>query len=149
MKGYFRLKRERREFHTRLLDGYNDLRVLLSYGIAVGLVFSLVTIGAGLVIPVFALTLIGALSVLFALTRNFHLVSAAITTGFSYFLLVTVHYFDLEIPYVHTYLEDLNLGLLSSVMVLAGVLTLIEGILIKLNGWKHTSPRLIKSERFF
>ncbi|KSU59866.1 PDZ serine protease [[Bacillus] enclensis] len=147
MTGYFRVKRERRDFHTRLLDGYNDLRVLLSYGIAVGLVFSLITIGAGLVIPVFALTLIGALSVLFALTRNFHLVSAAITTGFSYFLLVTVHYFDLEIPFVHTYLEDLNLGLLSSVMVLAGVLTLIEGILIKLNGWKHTSPRLIKSER--
>jgi hypothetical protein len=147
MTGYFRVKRERRDFHTRLLDGYHDLRVLLSYGIAVGLLFSLVIIGAGLVIPVFALTLIGALSVFFALTRNFHLMSAAITTGFSYFLLVTVHYFDLEIPYVHTYLEDLNLGLLSSVMVLAGVLTLIEGILIKLNGWKHTSPRLIKSER--
>jgi hypothetical protein len=111
------------------------------------LLFSLVTIGAGVVVPVIALTLVGALSVLFALTRNFHLLSAAITTGFAYFLLVTVRYFDWEIPYVHTYLEGLNLGLLSSIMVLAGVLTLIEGILIKLNGWKHTSPRLIKSER--
>ncbi|MGR3765818.1 PDZ domain-containing protein [Rossellomorea sp. NS-SX7] len=147
LTGYYRVKRERKDFNTRLLDGYHDTRVLLSYGIVIGLLFSLVTIGAGLVIPVIALTVIGALSVLFALTRNFHLVSAAITVGFSYFLLVTVRYFDWEIPYVHSYLEDLNLGLLSSVMVLAGVLTLIEGILIKLNGWKHTSPRLIKSER--
>jgi hypothetical protein len=147
LTGYYRVKRERRDFHTRLLDGYHDMRVLFSYGIGIGLLFSLVTIGAGVVVPVIALTLVGALSVLFALTRNFHLLSAAITTGFAYFLLVTVRYFDWEIPYVHTYLEGLNLGLLSSIMVLAGVLTLIEGILIKLNGWKHTSPRLIKSER--
>ncbi|MCA1055337.1 PDZ domain-containing protein [Rossellomorea aquimaris] len=147
LTGYYRVKRERKDFHTRLLDGYHDTRVLLSYGIAAGLLFSLVTVGVGLVVPVISLTLIGALSVLFALTRNFHLVSAAITVGFSYFLLVTVHYFGWDIPYLDTYMEGLNLGLLSSIMILAGVLTLIEGILIGINGWKHTSPRLMKSER--
>ncbi|MCA1061344.1 PDZ domain-containing protein [Rossellomorea aquimaris] len=147
MTGYYRVKRERKDFNSRLLDGYHDLRVLFSYGIVLGLLFSLVTVGAGMVIPVAGILLFGAVSILFALTGRFQLMSATMTVGFSYFLLVLVDYFQWNIPYVNTYVENLNMGLLSSIVVLLGVLTIVEGMLIRLNGWKHTSPRLFKSSR--
>lgn len=147
MTGYYRVKRERRDFNTRLLDGYHDTRVLLSYGIVLGLLFSVVTVGAGVVIPFAGIMLIGLVSILFALTSRFQLMSATMTVGFSYFILVAVDYFQWDIPYVNTYVENLDVGLLSSIVVLLGVLTMIEGSLIRLNGWKHTSPRLLKSAR--
>ncbi len=147
LTGYYRVKRERRDFNTRLLDGYHDLRVLFSYGLIVGIIFSLVTIAAGLVIPFAAILMIGVTTIVFGLTGRFQVLSAAMTVGFSYFILVLLNYFQWEIPFVNTYVEDLNLGLLSSITVLLGVLTVIEGILIRMNGWKHTSPRLMKSTR--
>ena len=147
MAGYYRVKRERKDFNTRLLDGYHDMRVLFSYGIVVGLLFSIVTVGVGMVIPIAGVILIGAVSILFALTGRFQLMSATMTVGFSYFILVLLDYFQWDIPNVNTYVENVNLGLLSSIVVLLGVLTMIEGILIRLNGWKHTSPRLFKSAR--
>ncbi|MGG4167370.1 PDZ domain-containing protein [Rossellomorea vietnamensis] len=147
MAGYYRVKRERRDFNTRLLDGYHDLRVLFSYGIVLGLLFSVATVAVGVVIPFAGILLIGAVSILFALTGRFQLMSATMTVGFSYLILVAVDYFQWDIPYVNTYVERLNLGLFSSIVVLLGLLTMIEGILIVLNGWKHTSPRLLKSAR--
>ncbi|MBN8193910.1 PDZ domain-containing protein [Bacillus sp. NTK074B] len=147
MAGYYRVKRERKDFNTRLLDGYHDMRGLFSYGIVLGLLFSVVTVGVGMVIPYAGVLLVGVMSILFALTGRFQLMSATMTVGFSYFIFVLVDYFQWHIPYVNTYVENLNLEMLSSIVVLLGVLTMIEGILIRLNGWKHTSPRLYKSAR--
>ncbi|TMU84341.1 PDZ domain-containing protein [Bacillus sp. BHET2] len=147
MTGYYRVKRERRDFNTRLLDGYHDMRVLFSYGIALGLLFSVVTVGAGVVIPFAGIILIGVISILFALTSRYQLMSATMTVGFSYFILVVLDYFQWDLPLGNPYIDNLNLGLLSSIVVLLGVLTMIEGSLIRLNGWKHTSPRLLKSAR--
>ncbi len=147
LTGYYRVKRERRDFNTRLLDGYHDLRVMFSKGLWLGLIFSFVMIGAGVVIPMAAVLMIGIMTILFGLTGRFQLLSAAMSIGFSYFILVTIHYFNWNIPYVNTYLEELNLGLLSSVVVLLGLLMIVEGLLIRMNGWKNTSPRLINSTR--
>ncbi|NMH68928.1 PDZ domain-containing protein [Bacillus sp. RO3] len=147
MAGYYRVKRERRDFNTRLLDGYHDARVLFSYGVVLGLLFSILIVGAGVVVPFAGIILIGLLSILAALTGRFQLLSATITVGFSYFILVMLDYFQWDIPFMNTYMEDVNRGMFSSVAVLLGVLTMMEGILIRLNGWKHTSPRLLKSAR--
>ncbi|BCB05659.1 PDZ domain-containing protein [Bacillus sp. KH172YL63] len=147
MTGYYRVKRERRDFNTRLLDGYHDLRMMFTHGLGLGLLFSLLIVGAGVVIPPAAILLIGVITILFALTSRYQLLSAAMTVGFSYFILVMLDYFQWDLPVFSTYADDLNLGLLSSIVVLLGVLTLIEGSLIRLNGWKHTSPRLFKSAR--
>lgn len=142
--GYFRVKRERSDFHTRLLDGYNDLRVLLSYGLVLGLAFSIVTLAVGLTVPVISLVVIGAVTILFALTGRFQLLSAGITVGFSYLLLWAWDFSGLDIPYIP---ELENGNLLGFLPLLAGLLLMIEGILIRLSGWKGTSPKWIKSPR--
>ncbi|WP_456273296.1 PDZ domain-containing protein [Bacillus sp. AK031] len=145
--GFFRVKRERRELHTRIFDVYHEIRFLFPLGILLGLGFSLLTIGAGLVIPFGGLLLIGAVTMLLALTFNFRLLTPAFTVGISYFILLAINYFKLEMPFFHTYFERLNEGLLNSVVVLLGTLLLIEGVLISHSAWKKTSPRLIKSSR--
>lgn len=142
--GYLRVKRERSDFHTRLLDGYNDLRVLLSYGLVLGLAFSIVTLALGLTVPVISLVVIGAVTLLFALTGRFQLLSAGITVGFSYMLLWAWDFSGLDIPYIP---ELENGNLLGFLPLLAGLLLMIEGILIRLSGWKGTSPKWIKSPR--
>lgn len=121
--GYFRVKRERSDFHTRLLDGYNDLRVLLSYGLVLGLAFSIVTLAVGLTVPVISLVVIGAVTILFALTGRFQLLSAGITVGFSYLLLWAWDFSGLDIPYIP---ELENGNLLGFLPLLAGLLLMIE-----------------------
>ncbi len=143
--GYFRVKRERRDFNTRLLDGYHDLRVMASQGILIGLLFSIPLLISGVVIPFAAIALIAIISIIFVLRVSF--LSTAFTVGFTYFILVVTDLFKWELPFFNQYVEELNIGLLSSIVILLGTLLLIEGILIFRNGWKQTSPLLIKSPR--
>lgn len=145
--GFFRVKQERRELHTRIFDVYHEVRFLFPLGLLLGLGFSLLTIGAGLVIPFGGLLMIGAVTVLLAVTFKFRLLTPAFTVGISYLLLLAIHYFKVEMPFFNTYFEKLNEGLLNSVVVLLGTLLLIEGVLISSSGWKKTSPRLIRSSR--
>ncbi|EDL64607.1 PDZ domain-containing protein [Bacillus sp. SG-1] len=145
--GFFRVKRERRELHTRIFDMYHETRFLFPLGLLLGLGFSLLTIGAGLVIPFGSLLLVGVVTILLGLTFKTRLLTPAFTVGITYFLLLAIHYFEVEMPLFHTYFERLNEGLLNAVVVLLGTLLLLEGVLISNSGWKKTSPRLIKSSR--
>jgi hypothetical protein len=145
--GYFRVKSERRDFNTRLLDGYHDTRVLLSKGILFGLLFSIPIVVAGVVIPVAAILVSGILTFLFALTFRYQFLSPAIIMGSTYFILIGIDYFQWEIPFLSTYFDNIDFGLLRSVVILMGLLTIIEGLLIRRNGGKNTSPRLIQSPR--
>ncbi|MGF2617878.1 PDZ domain-containing protein [Rossellomorea vietnamensis] len=145
--GFYRVKRERRELKTRIFDMYHELRFLFPMGIMLGLGFSLLTVGAGLVIPFGGLLVIGAVTVLLALTFQIRLLTPAFTVGIGYLVLLAIRYFKVDMPLFNTYFEQLNDGLLNAVVVLLGTLLLIEGVLINLNGGKKTSPRLIKSSR--
>jgi hypothetical protein len=145
--GFFRVKRERRELHTRIFDMYHELRFLFPLGLLLGLGFSLLTIGAGLVIPFGSLLVIGAVTVLLGLTFKTRLLTPAYTVGIGYFLLLAIHYFKVDMPFFNTYFEQLNIGLLNAVVVLLGTLLLIEGVLISHSGWKKTTPRLVRSSR--
>lgn len=145
--GFFRVKRERRELKTRIYDMYHELRFLFPMGVLLGLGFSLLTVGAGLVIPFGGLLVIGAVTFLLALTFQTRLLTPAFTVGIGYLLLLAMRYFKIDMPFFNTYFEQLNDGLLNAVVVLLGTLLLIEGVLINLSGWKKTSPRLIKSSR--
>jgi hypothetical protein len=145
--GFIRVKRERRELHTRIFDMYHELRFLFPLGLLLGLGFSLLTIGVGLVIPVVSLLVVGAVTVLLALTFKTRLLTPAYTVGIGYLVLLAIRFFKVEAPFFNTYFEQLNEGLLNAVVVLLGTLLLIEGVLISHSGWKKTSPRLIRSSR--
>ena len=80
---YARIKRERKTFHTRIEDIYDEFKFTYSKGLLAGLVLSIVSFGLGLYLPMGMLVLIAAVSVAAALTFRQSLLSAAYTLGVS------------------------------------------------------------------
>lgn len=72
--GYARIKRERKTFHTRIEDIYDEFKFTYSKGLLAGLVLSIVSFGLGLYLPMGMLVLIAAVSV--AAAFNFQTESA-------------------------------------------------------------------------
>lgn len=140
--GYRRVKRERKNFKIRVEDGYFELRNVLPLGVLVGLGLSVITIVAGIVVPFAAIVVMGVLSILIGLTLQYRLLTPAHIIGVTIFVLFFLNEFDLSLPYLET-----NQSLFPSLAVLMGLFIMAEGVLIKRNAAKGTSPKLIQSNR--
>lgn len=147
LMGVARVKRERQNFHTRVEDAYFELRQLFPLGLIIGLVVSIVSVTAGLVIPMAAILLAAALTLLYSLTANVRLLSPAYTVGIAFFGLVFLAGQDLALPIFNEEFSGLEESIFPSVAVLLGLLVIGEGILVLRNGKRATSPKLIKSKR--
>ncbi|PLS17920.1 PDZ domain-containing protein [Bacillus sp. M6-12] len=145
--GYLRVKRERRDFHIRTYDGYQELRFLLPGGLFFGLVLSLLILGAGLVIPSAALLAAAAITFLLSLTLKVRLLSPAYIMGATFFLLTFLTGRDISIPFFQRALDELDQPIYPSVAILLGLLLIVEGLLISRNGYVRTSPALMRSKR--
>ncbi|MEH7381257.1 PDZ domain-containing protein [Bacillus sp. JJ1533] len=145
--GYFRVKRERRAFHIRVEDGFFDLRSLLPGGWLAGLLISVVTIAAGVVIPFGSIVLIAIVTLLLSLPINTRLLSPAYILGVSFFGIILLSNLSVENKFITRLLEDMSNTSLASIAILLGVLLLAEGILIQKKGHIGTSPDLLKSKR--
>ncbi|MBA4537541.1 PDZ domain-containing protein [Bacillus aquiflavi] len=148
--GIRRVKRERRDFNTRIHDAYLELRYLFSIGILVGLFISIVTLVVGIPVPFAAIILIGLFTVLFSLTTHIRLLSPAYTVGFAFFALIFIgNQEGLTIPFFQTSFSAIDEKVYPSVALLLALLIIGEAILILKNGSKKTSPKLVKSKRGF
>ncbi|WP_449537754.1 PDZ domain-containing protein [Ferdinandcohnia sp. Marseille-Q9671] len=145
--GYFRVKRERRAFHIRVEDGYYDLRSLLPGGWIAGLFISIVTIGAGIVIPFGSIVLIAVITFLLSLPIQTRLLSPAYILGVSFFGIILLSNLSVENKWIASLLDDLGETSLASIAILLGLLVLAEGFLILKKGHIGTSPDLLKSKR--
>ncbi|MBM7690925.1 hypothetical protein JOC77_000328 [Peribacillus deserti] len=145
--GNARIKRERNDFHTRVQDMFLELRFLLPAGILLGLILSLVTISSGLAVPLAAIVIIAVLSLLAAITLKVRLLSPAYTVGITFFLLMLLVDKTPNLPFFRQAFNSINEAVYPSVAILAGLLLIIEGLLIQRNGYKATSPKLIPSKR--
>ena len=86
--GYFRLKRERKSFHTRVQDIFEELRFTYTKGILAGLAISLVTVVLGLTVPFGVLVILAIVTALLSMTFQLRWLSAAFTLGVTFFLTV-------------------------------------------------------------
>jgi hypothetical protein len=145
--GVLRVKRERLHFHIRAEDAYFELRQLLPLGILLGLVFSLITITSGLVIPFGAILLFVLVAFLISATFRIRLLSPAYVMGAAFFGLIFIAGQALPIPIFSDVFVSLDEKVYPSVAILLSLLLIVEGILIFVNGSKSTSPKLIKSKR--
>ncbi|MFS0821699.1 PDZ domain-containing protein [Bacillus sp. 1P02SD] len=145
--GYFRVKRERRSFHIRVEDGFYDLRSLLPGGWIAGLLISVLTIAAGVVIPFGSIVLIAIVTLLLSLPINTRLLSPAYILGVSFFGIILLSNLSVENKYITRLLDDMGNTSLPSIAILLGALLLAEGILILKKGHFGTSPDLLKSKR--
>jgi hypothetical protein len=145
--GVARVKRERRNFHVRAQDAYFELRQLLPLGILLGIVASIVTITAGLVIPLGAVLLFVLFSFLLSVTTKIRLLSPAYIIGVSFFTLIFLAGKTLPIAFFSHAFVDLDDKIYPAIGILLSILIILEGILIVRNGSKATSPKLLKSKR--
>ncbi|MFT4417020.1 PDZ domain-containing protein [Fredinandcohnia humi] len=145
--GFLRVKRERRAFHIRVYDIFHELRTLLPNGLVAGLLVSIVTIGAGVVIPFGTIVLIVAVTILVSLPLKARLLSPAYILGLTFFGTIFLSTLSINDGFMGSIVADLKATNLPAVAILLGMLVLAEGILILKRGHIGTSPDLLKSKR--
>ncbi|WLR50545.1 PDZ domain-containing protein [Bacillus tianshenii] len=141
--GLKRVKRERRDFHIRVHDTVTELIQLVLPGIVIGLICSVLTLGIGLTISKGFLTVVGALSLLFALTTQVRWLSPAYTVSFALLVVFLVPQLN------ESWAEALQISN-ASYIYLAVLLVLLvgaEAFLIRRSGARNTSPLLAKGKR--
>lgn len=145
--GVSRVKRERKNFHIRAYDAYFELRQLLPLGLAAGLILSIVTVAAGIAVPLAVIIFMAFFTLLWSLTLNIRLVSPAYTVGAAFFALIIIEEFKISIPVFSKTFQSLDEKVYPSIVVVLALLLLAEGFLILKNGSKATSPKIITSRR--
>lgn len=134
-------------FHTRLHDGFYELRSLLPMGVILGLVLSIITIGSGVVMPFGTIALIGVITILLSLTFSLRWLSPSYVIGFSMFGIIFLSTLSSESSFLQGLIEDFKNTSLTAVVVLLALLVISEGLLVLKNGTKGTSPHIEQSKR--
>ncbi|MCU9612957.1 PDZ domain-containing protein [Caldibacillus lycopersici] len=145
--GYLRVKRERKNFHIRVQDGWFELRTYWKTGLLLGLIFSIVICLVGYTVPFAFIVTAGILTLLFSLCFKPSILSSAYTAGITFFAIMAIQYWQIKVPYLTDIFAVVPTAILPGAAFLTGLLLLIEGILIYRNGSKHTSPKIIRSKR--
>lgn len=146
--GYFRVKRERRYFRVRQNPGLTELQTLVSESWLYALILSLLIGGAGLVVDV-------GWIVLFSLVALVPLVSFAYKIGSPVYFVVAGFFglYFLQQSTTFTYrgwsVEQIDFfgDIAITVPVIAGLLLLAEGMLIRRYAAEQASPLLMKTNR--
>ncbi|MGX1191949.1 cell division protein [Metabacillus sp. SLBN-84] len=140
--GYIRVKRERRSFHTRIQDLYEEVRFTYSKGLLTGLVLSAAALAFGFGMPSGAVIVLGAVTLLLALTMQLRFLSPAYTLGLTMFAVLIL--MNTGILSGSLELEGTSFAVLALLM---GFFLIAEGSLAFKTGHVKTSPFLLKSSR--
>lgn len=147
--GYFRVKRERRNFRVRLLPGFTELKRLLSESWLYALILSILISGVGLLVDsgwlvLFCIaSLVALLSFYYKIASPIYFAAAASLTifildryaeGFVYFGWMPAN-------------VDLFGDLAVTVAIIAGLLLIVEGLLIHRFADRNPSPYLKNTNR--
>lgn len=147
--GYFRVKKERKLFRTRIAWGWREFGDALKDGILYALILSVLIAGIGLAVPLewlVALTLVSAvilLSGLYQLASFIYLASAAVALGWG------LKHIGWTIPFgIFDYSGyPIVWNWLLPVALIAGAMVFLEGRLVSRHGAAASSPRTQKTSR--
>lgn len=147
--GYRRVKRERRFFHIRILDGWSELRNMLLMGFVLSLIISLFSVVIGLTISLELLVAVFLISLIGLFAFMYHLLSPIILMTLAFCVIVWMDWQDWSYSFWGIDLVARNVvdDLVITVPVLAGLLLMAEGILIRRNGAKFASPIVETTKR--
>ncbi|WP_424513982.1 PDZ domain-containing protein [Psychrobacillus psychrotolerans] len=147
--GYVRVKRERRQFRTRLLWGWTEAKGFLLDGIIWALILSVISVAIGLVIPNSWLLIYSMWMLLFILLFTYQFGSAIYTIALGTATAYAMYTFNWSID-VFTWtvsgLDILQAGIVP-VAIIAGLLLIVEGVLIQKHGSAQASPKLVTTHR--
>lgn len=147
--GYVRVKRERRQFRTRLLWGWTETKGFLLEGLVWALILSAISIVVGLVLPNTWLWIYSAWMLLFVLLFMYQFGSAvyAIALGTAtVYMMYTYNWSFNVISWTFSGQDILQSGIVS-IAIIAGLLLIAEGALIQKHGALQASPKLVTTSR--
>lgn len=145
--GWLRVKKERKDFHIRVLDTFEELRKLTPPGLLIGLILSITTLTLGIVFPLGTIVLIAVMTILCSLTLNLRWLSPAYVVGLSFFAIILVQRITIKLDWLHSLKVDLKNTSLPAVVMLLGLLVIAEGVLTFFSKNKETTPVRMKSKR--
>lgn len=145
--GLQRVKRERRDFNTRVYDAFNELKQMFLPGIVAGLALSLFTIGLGFILPVGVVVLIGIFSTLFLLSLQVRWLSPAYIIGLSIIAGMLLTDIETGAVWLDLWIQDVIHTPLFVLSLTLGMMMLAEGLLIMTRGTVQSSPFLQRSKR--
>jgi hypothetical protein len=147
--GQARVKRERKYFHTRVFDFILELKYLFFPGVLIGMIFSIITVIAGVYIPIGMIALLSLVTMLLSGPFTFRWLSPAYVIGFTMVIAFLLPEGLGAEGLLKTWFADIQETPLSSLVLLLALLLLAEGYLIWKFGGKGTSPAVLKSKRGF
>ena len=147
--GYFRVKRERKFFHIRIVNGWSEFKSVFKIGWVASILLSVITIAAGLTLPIELLIFVSVITIVTIILFNFHFLSAVVTWAVSYCILIWMHAQNITIElfgYTVTGLE-FESSAIKAVAIVIGLLLILEGWLISKDGAHYASPIVEKTKR--
>lgn len=147
--GYFRVKKERRSFNIRMQPGLREFKNLVSETWGYAIIGSLLISGIGLLVEVSYLVIWTLVSLVLLVTFNFKLLSPI------YMAILTVTTLSLLTVFAPSFaVKGMSFGtfdtlgpLMITTTIIAGLLVIVEGSLIKRFGDQDLSSYLIKTNR--
>ncbi|MEC1750704.1 MULTISPECIES: S1C family serine protease [Bacillus] len=143
--GYVRIKRERKTFHTRIADIYDELKFTYTKGLIPGILLSIVLGVLGISIPLGILAIIAVMTAAAALTLRANWMSAAYIVSVS--ILIG---FGLQVNQAEPFLDRFPQGfavMWPALAVFLGLLVIAEGAVAYRSAHVKTSPGLVVSSR--
>lgn len=144
VSGAARVKRERNDFHIRVYKRSLELRSLFPAGLICGLILSALSVAAGVEVSWPVLAAVAAATILFSLVGQFRFLSPAFTLGIPVLLFFVFTWLPVQLP---DWMSGTTDAMVAGLSILAGLLLLAEGVLLRTSGTKHVSPKLRKSRR--
>lgn len=147
LNGVWRVKRERRSFHVRVYDVFDDIRFTYTKGILAGLILSVIFFLVGLWLPFGTIVLWTVWTLIVGLTFNPRFLSAAVTLGGTMILTAFLSQIADQNQSIQQFFAEIDRTSYSALAIMMSLLLICEGILIYRTAHVRTSPFIIKSKR--
>lgn len=145
ISGYYRIKRERFQFGTKIFDLFSEWKNTWVLAICSGLVISLLMLGIGVVFSFEMMLLLGIVTIFVSMSGRFSLLSASYTLGITYIILL----FSPLLLKQQTFIDEEIFSTVNftGIAILLGLLLLVESILISRVQRNELFPSLTTSDR--
>ncbi|WP_416147186.1 hypothetical protein ACM26V_13275 [Salipaludibacillus sp. HK11] len=145
--GFQRVKRERKDFHTRVFDVIQQVTSPLFIALIVAGIVSVFTIFLGIELPLGMLVLLMAVWLLLLPLRHARWMSVTVIGSLAMIIAPFLPQGGTDWPLLNQWLLGLNQMDLINIAWLLTILFVAESFLILADGWKQPSPAIVKSKR--
>lgn len=147
--GYFRVKRERRDFKVRLLPGLTEFKRLLAESWPYALIVSILLVVAGLVVDPGWLVLFSVTALLGLVSFYYKIGSPIYFASVAFFALYGLQQYAGNFTFRGWTpgQADLSGDLAITIPLIAGLLLIVEGVLIRRYTTQYASPHLVHTNR--